>query len=52
MIKIQGNLININVHAPTAEYTEDIEIFYQFLNEIVAHCKSQEIAIVMGDFKC
>ena len=52
-LKIQGSPININiiqVYAPTTDHGDDeVEEFYQKLNEVRAQAKSHEINIVMGD---
>ena len=38
------------MYAPTAESTEEeIDIFYETLEEAKAQCKSDEINIIMGD---
>lgn len=52
-VKISGSPININilqVYAPTGDHTdEEIEEFYQELDDVTAQCKEYEINIVMGD---
>lgn len=40
----------IQCYAPTADSKdEEIELFYNQMNEAIAYCKSQEVIIVMGD---
>jgi len=54
LVKLKASPFNVNiivVYAPTAEAEEeDIDNFYDSLNEVYSCCKSQEITIVMGDF--
>ena len=53
LIKLRGqpfNLSIIQVYAPTAESSEeDIDDFYEQLEQAMDQCKSQEVIIVMGD---
>ncbi len=53
LVKLQGQPFNISfivVYAPTADSTEEeIDAFYETLQEAKAQCKSDEINIVMGD---
>ena len=39
------------MYAPTADCSEEIDIFYDNLDMTKAQCKSQEIIIAMGDLK-
>ena len=54
LVKLNGSPFDtaiIQVYAPTTESTEEeIEKFYDELNQAKAHCKSQDVIIVMGDF--
>ncbi|XP_072021160.1 craniofacial development protein 2-like [Amphiura filiformis] len=58
MVKLQGQPFNISVivvYAPTAESTEEeIDAFYDKLEEAKSQCKSDEIQLIMGDLnaKC
>ena len=53
MIRLRGRPLDITViqcYAPTAECSEEeIEKFYQQLDQAVSQCKSQDIRVVMGD---
>jgi len=53
LVKLQGQPFNISiitVYAPTADSSEeDIDAFYESLEEAKSQCKSGEITIVMGD---
>ena len=53
MIRLRGRPLDITViqcYAPTAERSEEeIEKFYQQLDQAVRQCKSQDIRLVMGD---
>ncbi|XP_042862524.1 craniofacial development protein 2-like [Penaeus japonicus] len=53
MVKLKGSPFNISiilVYAPTSDSSEDdIDKFYETLEEAKGQCKSQEIIIVMGD---
>ncbi|GFS05063.1 craniofacial development protein 2-like [Elysia marginata] len=41
----------IQLYAPTSEYSEEeIEVFYEQVNDVVKQVRSQDILIVMGDF--
>ena len=53
-IRLQGKPFNISiiqVYAPTIDADEEeMEKFYDQINNVKAQCKSQDIVIVMGDF--
>ncbi|KAL4718768.1 hypothetical protein ACJJTC_016247 [Scirpophaga incertulas] len=53
MIKLNAHPFNLNIlqlYAPTAESDDqEIEQFYEGVNEVLKSVKSQEIVIVMGD---
>ncbi|XP_072041151.1 craniofacial development protein 2-like [Amphiura filiformis] len=53
LVKLQGQPFNISVivvYAPTAESTEEeIDVFYDKLEEVKSQCKSDEIQLIMGD---
>ena len=53
MVRLRGRLLDITViqcHSPTAECSEEeIEKFYQQLDQAVSQCKSQDTRVVMGD---
>ncbi|XP_012941986.1 craniofacial development protein 2, partial [Aplysia californica] len=54
LVRLKGSPFDttiIQAYAPTSESTEDeIEKFYDEINQAKTHCKSQDIVIVMGDF--
>ena len=52
LVKLNGSTCNISiimVYAPTGESTEELEEFYEFLENAKAQCKAQELLIIMGD---
>jgi len=53
-IKLRGVPVDINIiqaYAPTSASTEnELETFYEQLDQAISICKSTEIKIVMGDF--
>ena len=54
MMKVKGHPFNMNfiqVYAPTTESSEEeVDEFYEELEEAWIQCKSQEVTLVMGDF--
>ncbi|XP_012942201.1 craniofacial development protein 2-like [Aplysia californica] len=54
-VRLKGSFFDatiIQAYAPTSECTEEeIEKFCDEINQAKTHCKSQDIVIVMGDFK-
>ncbi len=54
MMKLEGKPFNINiiqVYAPTSDHTdEEIELFYDSIQRVMGYIKSEEVAIVMGDW--
>ena len=54
LIKVKGHPFNMNIieaYAPTQERPEDeVDDFYEQLEQALRQCKSQEITITMGDF--
>ncbi|XP_012938670.1 craniofacial development protein 2 [Aplysia californica] len=54
LVRLKGSPFDttiIQAYAPISESTEDeIEKFYDEINQAKTHCKSQDIVIVMGDF--
>ena len=54
MMKLQGKPFNISimqVYAPTQDYSdEDIEQFYEEIQQTIKYTNSNEVLLVMGDF--
>ncbi len=53
LVKFKGHPFNVSiiqVYAPTSENTDDeIETFYEDLDQAKRQCRSQEILLIMGD---
>ncbi|XP_063594245.1 craniofacial development protein 2-like [Penaeus indicus] len=53
LVKLKGhpfNLSIIQVYAPTSEHTEEeVEAFYEEVEQAKKQCKSQDIVMIMGD---
>ena len=54
MTKLQGKPFNISimqVYAPTQDYSdEDIEQFYEEMQQAIKYTNSNEVLLAMGDF--
>ena len=54
MMKLQGKPFDISliqIYAPTQDYSdEDIEQFYEEIQQAIKYTNSNEVLLVMGDF--
>ena len=47
------NIIDLNVHAPNEEKSDDSkDIFYEELEKVFEHFRKYHMKIVLGDFFC
>ena len=54
MVKIRGEPFNVNiiqVYAPTQDHAdEEVEAFYEKMENMIERTKSEEVTCIMGDF--